>query len=337
MGVKVSVIVPVFNNEKVLERCLKSIKNQTFTDIEVIVINDGSSDNSLQIIEKFLIKDTRFKLRNQENKGVSESRNYGISISKGDYILNVDSDDWIEDDYIEKMYCKAVNNNLDIIISDAIKHTYLNDIFIKDLDIADEKIISGKEYLEIFFKENLNGFTWNKLVKRKLYNNISYPTDISLFEDLYVVSKLANKARRIGKINYPFYHYMESENSLTKMLNISKICDVYNVFIRLKSDFSEDINIREYLCEQEIYALLNTIINSRIQLENHEYRKKLRYLLSCIKNIDVNRTDFRYSKMKRLPYLGYRFLKLFPGIGFILLLVYLKKLVLIKRKVLKWM
>ncbi len=115
---KVSVIVPVYNVEKYLEECIESLINQTLTDIEIICINDGSTDNSLKILEELQKKDNRIKIINQKNSGVSSARNNGIENATGEYIGFVDSDDWIDSDYYEKLYNTAKKYNSDIAAGD---------------------------------------------------------------------------------------------------------------------------------------------------------------------------------------------------------------------------
>lgn len=118
---KVSIIVPVYNVEKYLERCLDSLINQSFHDIEILAINDGSTDRSLEILKKYESTDNRIKIINNSNVGVSETRNIGIMESKGEFIVFVDSDDWIDKDMIEKMYKFMVNEKSDMVISTYIR------------------------------------------------------------------------------------------------------------------------------------------------------------------------------------------------------------------------
>ena len=112
---KISVIIPVYNCEKFIEKCLQSLVNQTLTDIEIILVNDGSTDNSQKIIEKF--SDTRIKLINKKNGGQSSARNVGLDVANGEYIGFIDSDDWVDSDFFEKLYNTAKKYNADISIS----------------------------------------------------------------------------------------------------------------------------------------------------------------------------------------------------------------------------
>ena len=148
--IKISVIVPVYNTSKFLEKCLNSIIEQNFKDIEIIIINDCSTDNSLKIINGFIKIDSRIILINKEkNEGLSAARNSGIEIARGEYILHIDSDDWIEENYFKNIYENAINNQADMVISDyyldfnngKIIYTYDQN---KDIELKKENCI---EYL----------------------------------------------------------------------------------------------------------------------------------------------------------------------------------------------
>lgn len=115
---KISVIVPVYNTEKYIKKCIRSIIEQTLKEIEIIIVNDGSKDKSLEIIKDLMKQDRRIKLINKENEGVSSARNSGIKMAKGKYIQFIDSDDWIEKEFLEKMYDFAEKENVDIVVSD---------------------------------------------------------------------------------------------------------------------------------------------------------------------------------------------------------------------------
>lgn len=123
---KVSIIIPVYNTEKYLSRCLNSLVKQTLHDIEIICINDGSEDNSLSILENYASSDERIVLIDQKNQGQSVARNRGIEIARGKYIGFVDSDDWVDDNYFEKLYCAAENNNCDIAVAGIIRLSKFN-------------------------------------------------------------------------------------------------------------------------------------------------------------------------------------------------------------------
>ena len=121
-NIKVSVVVPAYNVENYIEDCLKSLINQTLKEIEIIVVNDGSTDNTFEIINKYANLDFRIKVISQENQGISVTRNNGIKIAKGEYIGFVDSDDWVDENYFEELYNTAKKFDADISVASILKH-----------------------------------------------------------------------------------------------------------------------------------------------------------------------------------------------------------------------
>lgn len=257
--IKISVIVPVYNTSLYLEKCLRSIMNQSLKEIEIICVNDGSIDNSLEILKEISKEEKRIKIINQINQGVSKARNEAIRIAKGKYCLNIDSDDWIESKYLEDMYNTAESNDSDIVISDIFfdfKYTPTKNYVLKDLNIKDNKNITGKEYIGIFIKDNFHGYTWNKLIKRELYikNNIWYNEKIFIFEDVEVILRLAYHSKRINKLNKAYYHYLKY-NSIASMEKKEKVLydvnesfESLNSFFYKKNEFKicEILNVRWY-------------------------------------------------------------------------------------------
>ncbi|MGL5594128.1 MAG: glycosyltransferase family 2 protein, partial [Cetobacterium sp.] len=238
---KVSVIVPVYNTEKYLKRCLDSIINQSLKEIEIIVVNDGSTDNSKNIIKSYEKKDSRIKIVNKPNGGLSSARNEGIKVAKSKYIAHIDSDDWVEYNYLEEMYLKAEKENLDIVISD-IYWDYIDKIdYKRDLLISDKVIINSKEYLKLFFQGKILPAVCNKIYKTELYQsyNIFHPENISLGEDLSTSPLLAQNAKRIGKINKAYLHYYQNLESITKSNPTKKIYELISAFNILKNNIKK--------------------------------------------------------------------------------------------------
>lgn len=241
---KVSIIIPVYNVEKFLEECILSILNQTYKNLEIIVVNDGSKDNSVNIIEKFLKKDSRIKVINKKNGGLSSARNAGIEIATGDYLMHVDGDDFLKNDVIEKMITKIEKSkeNVDVAIGD-IELQYESGISKtkKDSDMKDGEIYNGLHYLEkYFFVGKACYSSCNKLWKRSLYidNNIRHPLEISLGEDSNTVVRLMLHAKKILKLDSSVYNYRINEGSMTN-LKTKKILEYKKSIELLESYFSE--------------------------------------------------------------------------------------------------
>lgn len=223
--IKVSVIVPVFNTEKYLEKCLNSLINQTLQDIEIICINDGSTDKSADIIKKFANKDSRFKLINQENKKQGAARNTGMKIAKGEYIGFVDSDDWVDLEYYEKLYNAAKRHNFDIALGTNVR--VKKNINKKRLNITKEK-----EYTSIQEKFDVN-IQWknpcptNKIYKRDLFlkHNITWPEGVYCEDRIFTLKAVyfANGIVSVPNVNYYYFNNPNSTVNNQKIKHFKKL------------------------------------------------------------------------------------------------------------------
>lgn len=272
--IKISVMIPVYNTSKYLEKCLNSIINQSLKEIEIICVNDGSTDNSLEILREFQEKDNRIIIIDKKNAGVSCARNEALKIVKGEYCLNIDSDDWIEQNFLEEMYLKAKKDNLDLVISDII-FDYQNRIeIVEELKIKDSVVISGEEYRELFFNKKLRveGYTWNKLIRTNFYknNNILFNEEVSFLEDYEVILKLAYYLKRIGKLNKAYYHYIQRKNSASNNIqNVEKnFCQTIQVFNNLENFYkNRDKKICLKLKKEKIFSMQYSIFKNKEESE----------------------------------------------------------------------
>ena len=205
---KVSIIVPVYNVEKFLQKCLDSIVEQTLKEIEIICINDGSPDNSLEILNEYASKDDRIIVISQENQGLSAARNAGLKIATGEYIGFVDSDDYIELNYYEKLYNTACKNDSDIALTTILKHKkkYLRyNVLHKKEKVAytlnDKMKISEDNTHRIFY-------VWNKIYRKSLLDKyqMSFPVG-RVFEDVLFNLKTIYYANSIVSVPNTKYNY----------------------------------------------------------------------------------------------------------------------------------
>ncbi|WP_318521005.1 glycosyltransferase family 2 protein [Photobacterium leiognathi] len=303
---KISVIIPVYNTSKYLQRCLNSLINQSLYDVEFIIVNDGSTDNSLSIINDFLEKDERIIVINQKNSGLSSARNSGLKVSKGDYILHIDSDDWVEADYLKDMYNKAVEKKLDIVVSDFIWDwdDGVNK-YKKDLTINDDDVITGGQYLKRFLSFDVSPVVWNKLFKAEIYhsNGIRHPENISLGEDLATTPLLVNKANRIGKVNKAYVHYIQNYDSISNKISIKKANELTCALNIIRANI-KNVNLDEYEFKSLTYTLFFVNIdNEKDSLAMNILIKNYIGLSKRLKN--NNNLNF---KLKTILFL----LKIFP-------------------------
>ena len=225
---KVSVIVPIYRVEKYIERCARSLFEQTLDDMEYIFVDDCSPDNSVQILENVLKeypnrKDQTKIVRMPTNSGQAAVRRHGIQLATGDYIIHCDSDDWVDVAMYETLYCTATKGNCDIVICDysvafsEIKYQHIRQ------SIPTDNIVLIKEFL----KGNIHGSVWNKLIHNSLYANIIfYPKD-NMREDLVLTIQLVLKANSIIHIPCSYYYYFNNEVSISK---ISEVRGIQNRF-----------------------------------------------------------------------------------------------------------
>lgn len=212
----VSVIIPIYNSEKVLYRCLESIIKQTFTNIEIILVNDGSLDDSLSIIKKFANKDQRIKVINQKNAGVSAARNAGIEASNGNFITFIDADDYVEVNYIEELYDTLYKYNADICLCTELEEMPNGKILVKKIDDTKEEYLpkifsinAGYSYIN----DNCKDKVWGAIYKRTVIGDIRFVTDLFVGEDSLFFAQVAKNSKNIVRIYKQLYHYVIYENS----------------------------------------------------------------------------------------------------------------------------
>lgn len=212
---KLSVIIPVHNGEKYLERCLRSIFNQTFADMEIIVVNDGSTDKSKAICDTFAKKDKRIIIINQENKGLSGARNAGLNIAKGDYIGFIDGDDWIDLNFFEKLYSTAIKYDADISVADFVREYSHKKKY--RLKLKKEKVYLATPEKYSICRIYREGCVWNKIYRRNLIedNNLRFEEGI-LYEDREFTAKVLHYSNKLVTVTGVYYHYAVNKGSITR-------------------------------------------------------------------------------------------------------------------------
>lgn len=201
----VSIIIPVYNTEDYLEKCLNSIINQDYKNIEIIIINDGSTDNSASIIENFDYKNKRHIIINEDNQGLSYARNVGLDVSNGRYVCFVDSDDYVKNDFISKMYYAIEKYKVPIVCCGKWR--------IKE----QVKILDKNEILYYYLRKNKYYIdpVWNRLYEISLFKDLRFINGV-LFEDAFISYKLLEKIDNIGYINYDGYFVTKRIGSITR-------------------------------------------------------------------------------------------------------------------------
>lgn len=256
----ISIIIPCYNAEKTIKRCLESVISQTYKNIEIVIINDGSIDKTDSIIKKY-INDNRIKYYNRSNHGIGKTRNFGIKEATGEYITFLDSDDYLPNDAIDNLYKLAQKNKLDLVVSDY----YVDNKNIKSEKIKSFPITNIKNNPNLIFDINLA--PWNKLYKKELIENIKFEENLK-YEDAPFVIESIIKAKRIGKLDKETYYYVVNSNSETtirdeRIFDIFKILDIIGRLVENKKQLTE---VYKTLC-------IRIICNYNIQ---QRYQKKLK-------------------------------------------------------------
>ena len=313
---KVSVIVPVYNCEKYIERCMDSLINQTLADIEIIVIDDESKDTTFEILKEYEKKDKRIKLMTKKNSGISSSRNKGMEIATGKYIAFIDGDDWIDLDCLEKMYEVAEKNQTDIVICSYVRE-FKDHAKPKDIKLDENKIYQGEDLAVLHRRilgpikeefrnpESLDsiGSACGKLYKREIILKSGYRfidlKEIGTAEDTLFNFMLFNEVTKISFIDKCFYHYWkENENSITTKYNPNLFNQWKNLFKYMEEFIKKndlDNSFYESLGNRICVGVLGLGLNECKEDNNVSWRVKTKHLKTILNDKQIKEA---YSKLE---------------------------------------
>lgn len=310
MKPKISVIVPIYNVEKYLEKCIDSIINQTYSNLEIILVNDGSVDNSKNICDQYAISDKRIKVIHKENGGLSDARNYGLNIATGDYVSFIDSDDYIHPMFYEILWKMIEENEGDIAQCNFTKYYENNDIVnIKNIEFHKQPhILTNIQALD-YLTSDLNYIVvWNKLYKIELFDHVRFPKG-KLHEDEYTTYKVLFKSKKIIVTSIPLYYYLQRTDSITgQKFNLKKL-DALDAFIEQISFYKEKklYTIKnKTICrfESNLRILMMQVLDSDI--EEKEKERIFNQLISVYReNRNLFKEAFKSNKRKRMLLLLY--------------------------------
>lgn len=318
----ISVIVPIYNIEKCVGKCIESIIHQTYKNLEIILVDDGSTDRSGLICDEYAGKDDRILVIHKQNEGLSDARNSGLEICKGKYVGFVDGDDWLKADMYEFLYQTLVSYNADV----AVCGHYLEDdggIYASECADGSLKVYNCREAVcAVVIDEKIHSFAWDKLYKKELFDGIKYPAG-RYVQDIFTTYKVFMKANRVVCNNQPKYYYYQRKDSIQRTrgskLNWDQFC-VYKESVEiLENEYPElrelliirlvsfgiaaynSILIKEKLSEKEEQQkkeILYTILKNRNEIEEKKYGKKmLRYRIRFMAGKNY---DKAYLLLKRI-------------------------------------
>lgn len=295
---KVSVIVPVYNTEKYLEKCLDSLVNQNFKDYEVIVVNDESPDNSEKIIQEYEKKYSFLHSYKKKNGGLSDARNYGLKYAKGDYILFVDSDDYVDINMLKIMYNKAKEDDSDAVVCN----------FIYKYD--DNEVIgtSNLDYTEDLKKKLIIGppMVWTKLYRKEVLKNVSFTKGI-YYEDLDFLPKVFKYINKISYVDDSLYYYYQREGSIMKENKFNpRFLDIFEVLSSCKKELYNDYPMEvEYLYITHLLrtaSLRFSSLNEGRELINKIVDIFKEYFPNWKNNIYLKKSSFKMKIICKLAY-----------------------------------
>lgn len=314
----ITVIINVYNGEKYIKKCLNSIINQTYKDLEVLIVNDGSTDSTLSICESY--EDKRIRIITTENNGLAISRNIGIENSKGEYLYFIDSDDYIELDTLEYLYNLCKKNNSEIATCKSIDINNYNTKVKKTSEKV--KVISNKEMLEkILLWNNRAEAIWNKLIKKELLNDLRFEDRI--INDIAFTYKLVLKATSIIYSNQFKYYYFKNETGISKQKkeDLNRCIDLYNVsleryknikkiypnlvanrigvvYIISRLYLRENEKIIEYLNNENAIKIANELFTLKLFKCKIKFREKIKLVLFRINPKMQKKIINKYLKVK---------------------------------------
>lgn len=282
---KVSVIVPVYNTEKYLKNCIDSLLKQNFENYEIIVINDLSPGNAEEIIKSYNDKKIVY-IKNKTNKGIGYNRNLGIKKAKGEYVCFIDSDDYVKEDFISKMYNYSKENNLDLCVCDYVNVDEEGNK-LKEFNLSDFCITNYEENNKILCEINLA--PWNKLYKKDMLvkNKIEFSETLK-YEDLSFVALSIKNSKKIGKINEQLNYYTIHNNSETTTRD-KRVFDIFKQLDIVRNEYKSG----KYLDELTVSVLLNYTIQQRYQIDKDTQSK---FIDDAFKYLNDNNIDYKHSE-----------------------------------------
>lgn len=279
---KISIIVPVYNVEDYIEKCIKSILNQVFTEFELILVDDGSTDNSGNICDKYAEKDNRIIVIHKENGGISSARNIGLNIAKGEYIAFVDSDDYINKNMYHTLYNLIIKTQSDIAMCNYKTISKDEEVNLNEDQIInshDIKCINNIQYLNnLYGKDKVKYIVmWNKLYKNEIFRKLRFK-DSRIEEDEFIIHHVLYLSDKIVYIDKNYYYYMQRNNSIVgSKYNLKRLDKIYALEDRI-----------EFFKEKKLVDLYNKAVKDYIDVffwNYYEMKKEINGYKKEIKNI----------------------------------------------------
>ena len=294
MNEKISVVIPIYKVEKYLKKCINSITNQTYKNLEIILVDDGSPDKCPQICDEYSQKDSRIKVIHKKNGGLSDARNVGLKEATGKWIAFIDSDDFVSDDYIEYLYKLLKENKSDISIVLPYEFSNYEKIKIKNEREIINVYDSRQGLITMLYQKKFDTSAWGKLYKKELFNDILFPCG-KLYEDISTIYKVILKSDKIVYSNQKKYYYLKRNDSIMGQTFNAKDMD----YIYQAEDMYN--NIKKLKDEELISAAKCRVLNANFSiLLKAKKTKSKKYIDLIRKSIKKNTSEVLYNKNCRL-------------------------------------
>lgn len=309
MNELVSVIIPVYNVEKYLCKCLDSVLAQTYTNLEIILVDDGSPDACGQICDQYAQKDSRVKVLHKANGGVSSARNAGLDLATGKYIYFMDSDDYIQPILCQRIVELLEQHDVDIVTFDCWRVTERGKL-LGGTETIDDGLIVPEVALAELMRGNINNYAWNKIYRRHIFQDIRFPEG-QVWEDVAISYKLLLKARRIYCCNEKLYYYLQRPDSITGTITARALRDLflarYQCYEDLRASYpeaAEQVFPRVALCARRLYdRSLWESVDMRVLSEAQEFlrdhRERVLGKIGGVKYRFYYRTPRLYALLRR--------------------------------------
>lgn len=277
---KISIVVPVYNVEEFLPRCVESILKQSYKNLEILLIDDGSTDNSGTLCDNYAKNNQNIRVYHKKNGGLSDARNYGIEKATGNYIAFIDSDDYIAEDYCKILYNNLIKYEADISICAFIKTDGKNDNIEENKEQITTYTGIDKQKNILNHMNTITTVAWNKLYRKEMWDNLRYPKG-KINEDEFVVHYLMHKAKKVVYTNIILYYYYQRANSIMKKKFSSERFDVIDAFQERWQFYKEHKEYKEL--EGKAYCLYmkmiisNYILSKKNKLQNDKKKLLERY------------------------------------------------------------
>ncbi|MDE1507155.1 glycosyltransferase family 2 protein [Ligilactobacillus salivarius] len=309
--VKISVIVPIYNVEKYLKKCLDSIINQTFKEFEIILVDDGSTDNSEMICKEYRRKDSRIVYLKKNNGGLSDARNYGLDYANGEYVAFIDSDDYLGKNFLEFLY-RAIRTSKSEVAVCGFVIEYEDEKNLQDVSLHEDNVtITGKDLLHRVMKYK-DGYSyvvaWNKLYKRELFDNIKFAKG-KVYEDEWINYPLFWNVDKVYLLDKKLYHYVQRTGSIKNSRMSLKKIESMNEMLKDRILFYKDKDIKLFILANIRYRnwLINTLCRNKSMLSNEiitEWQEEFRKSVKNTRKIDKKERTIYWKLVDILGYIN---------------------------------